>query len=106
LTIIPSDNVVVIDGRAVVINLSNYTSLKGIHAIQWDGEKGHVEYDNSRSVDFRSNELIDGIESYRNVIEACKREIAAEDAKPASVPHDPTRTDEWAKRIKEMSNAK
>lgn len=41
LTIIADDSLVIIDGRAIEIDLSGFPS--GVHAVQWDGTKGHIE---------------------------------------------------------------
>ena len=47
ITIIPVDNIVVIDGEALVVEV---TADPDIHAIQWDEEKqkGHIEYVSSK----------------------------------------------------------
>jgi hypothetical protein len=42
LTIIPSDNTVYVDGRALVVDCSSIDPA--IHALQWDGEAGWIEY--------------------------------------------------------------
>ena len=41
LTIIADDKMVIVDGRALQIDLSGFPA--GIHAVQWDGTKGHIE---------------------------------------------------------------
>jgi len=52
LTVIPEDNMVVVDGEGLILNV---TADASIHAIQWDGvtESGEIEYK-----DGRPNELI------------------------------------------------
>ena len=42
VTVVPSDNVVVVDGVSKVVDCSNVP--KFIHAIQWDGVRGHIEF--------------------------------------------------------------
>lgn len=42
LTIIPEDSTVIINGRRFDIDCSALDST--IHAVQWDGERGHIEY--------------------------------------------------------------
>lgn len=48
VTIVPSDNFMQIDGRTIWIDLSDIPT--NIHAVQWDGVSGHVEYTNSQNV--------------------------------------------------------
>lgn len=36
VSIIPDDNIVVIDGRGVKLDLSAFPALRGVHAVQWD----------------------------------------------------------------------
>lgn len=45
VTIVPSDKIIIVNGRCYVVEMS-YPS--GVHAIQWSGEKGHVEYTDDR----------------------------------------------------------
>lgn len=42
LTIIPNDNMVIIDGVGAIVDLSHLPAT--VHAIQWDGSAGEVEY--------------------------------------------------------------
>jgi hypothetical protein len=110
LTIIPSDNAVIIDGRGMSFSLSGYPSLKGIHAVQWDGEKGHIEFKNSpfSTTDFRTNERINGIAAYRDIIDRWMQLATEEDAKPPPAPLDPRTTPEYiehARRTKEIIDA-
>ena len=42
LTIVPNDNLVIVDGEPESVDLSHLP--EGIHAIQWDGENGEIEY--------------------------------------------------------------
>lgn len=43
---IAPDQKIVVDGRAIVSD--KFTFPDDVHAVQWDGEKGHVEYKDSR----------------------------------------------------------
>ena len=88
VAIVPSDNIVSIDGRSISIDCSGFASLVGIHAIHWDSEKnrGHIEYDNSdleEPEDYRGNENLTSIDAYQEIIVAFNAAEAAEDAKPA-----------------------
>lgn len=82
LTIVRPDNVVLINGRGIKLDLSRFPYLKGVHAVQWDGEKGHVEYDNRQTKEYRANENLMDIMQYETVIEAWKQAAAKEDEKP------------------------
>lgn len=62
LTIIVSDSVVGIDGKFKKIDLSNID--KNIHAVQWNGDYGHIEY-----IDRRPNEIITSIDIFQDVID-------------------------------------
>jgi hypothetical protein len=42
LTIVADDKLVIVDGRALKIDLTGLDSR--IHAVQWDGAKGEIEY--------------------------------------------------------------
>lgn len=99
LTIVRRDNVVVMDGRGLVMDLVNYPFLKGIHAVQWDGTSGQVEYENDGKTawSFRLNDGINDISKYQAIINAWKVVAAAEDSKPKPVLHDPTIGDNDAK---------
>ena len=75
LTIVPSDGVVVVDGKAKNLDLSGHASLAGVHAVQWDDARGggHIEFDNRTAIqpdDFKANEAITDLEPYLNIIDA------------------------------------
>lgn len=89
LTIIPSDGVVLINGRALKIDLAKFPQLAGIHSVQWDGVKGHVEYDNSAievPEDFRHNVEIASVEAYQPIIDAWTEAANLIDNQPPAVP--------------------
>lgn len=62
LTIIKSNRIVKIDGVGRVLDLSEIPS--NVHAIQWDGKKGEIEY-----ID-KPNEKIKSITPYKSIIKA------------------------------------
>jgi hypothetical protein len=70
LTIIPSDNVTLIDGRPMIFDLSGYGSLNGLHAVQWNDTKGHIEFINVEDTPFRANQKITSIALYQDIIDA------------------------------------
>lgn len=74
LTIIRDDNVVIVDGRALSVDLSGLPA--NLHAVQWDGASGHVEYN-----DGTLNKQLTDITPYAAVVAAW---MAARDA--ADVP--------------------
>ncbi len=41
VSIVVEDNMVVVDGKPHVVDCS---SLAGLHAVQWDGDSGHIEH--------------------------------------------------------------
>lgn len=76
LTIIRDDNVVLIDGRAMHVSLSLLLPAN-LHAVQWDGETGHIEYN-----DGTPNEALAGISSWQPVVDAWEAARQVEDAPP------------------------
>ena len=53
LTIIPDDKVIIVDGVAVVCD---FDIDSDVHAVQWDGSSGHVEYKSKDNTTLSSNE--------------------------------------------------
>ena len=47
VTIIPSDNHVYVDGAGTFMTVDCSSLPSDIHAIQWDGTKGRIEYNRS-----------------------------------------------------------
>ncbi|SRR5580765_2864976 len=72
LSIVPGNNSVTIDGASELMNLAIYPALEGVHAVQWYGSKGHLEFDNSGfpDVEFKPNEAITDISPYQDIIDA------------------------------------
>jgi len=68
LTIIPSDKVVIKDGLAL---LGLNFILENVHAVQWYGNKGEVEY-----LDGSPNEAINNLSPYQSIIDIYDAEIA------------------------------
>jgi hypothetical protein len=71
LTIIVTDNIVVIDGQSETVDLTSMS--EGVRTVQWDEDAGHVEYYNLG--EHQPNEEIDNIDDYQWVIDAW--EVAA-----------------------------
>ena len=44
VTVVPADKLMIVDGLALTFNFS---APKGMHALQWDGEQGHIEWQGS-----------------------------------------------------------
>ena len=42
VTIVPSDNIVIVDGVSAVVDCSHVPPF--VHAIQWDGARVHIEF--------------------------------------------------------------
>lgn len=53
LTIIPDDKVIIVDGVVVVCD---FDIDSDVHAVQWDGSSGHVEYKSKDNTTLSSNE--------------------------------------------------
>ena len=62
LTVITPDNVVIKDGEGYVVNDLSYI-YQNIHAIQWDNDKGEVEF-----VDNSPNLFIDDLTPYNQCL--------------------------------------
>lgn len=78
-TIVPSDNVVIVDGRALTIELSSYEQLNGLNAVQWNDPAGFIEFDNRDATEFKPNEPIDSIAPYQEIIDAWQVAADAQD---------------------------
>ena len=44
VTVVPADRLVIVDGLALTFDFS---APKGMHALQWDGKQGHIEWQGS-----------------------------------------------------------
>jgi len=71
VTIIPEDQVVLIDDESTKIFFPTDT---GIHAIQWDGERGTIEYKGKGAESFTN---ISVIQPYLDSVAEKKSEIAS-----------------------------
>ena len=40
--VVPEDNLIIVDGTPLTLD---FTYPSGLHAIQWDGQQGHIEWD-------------------------------------------------------------
>lgn len=84
VTIIPSDGIVAVDGRTIVaINMSSLPV--GVHAVQWYGSKGEVEFSMDEEGHKPANEIIENLDEYQAVLDAWEAKRAIEDA-----PSEPT----------------
>lgn len=93
LTIIKDDGVVFKDRRALEIDLSDFPA--NIHAIQWDGVAGHVEYN-----DGKPNAKITDLVSFQTWIDRWQAAADAEDAPPP--PDPPEVAKEKQKKVIEL----
>jgi len=58
VTVVPSDNIIIVDGESLRFE---FDAPANIHAIQWDGQQGHIEYtDGPNEVLTASNATIQG----------------------------------------------
>ena len=44
VTVVPADNLVIVDGLALTFN---FNAPERMHALQWDGKQGHIEWQGS-----------------------------------------------------------
>jgi len=85
LTILPSDGAVYRDaGNYIELDLSGCGVPADVHALQWDGSAGHIEF-----TDTRENEEITALPDWANACvtkwdEADAARIAAEEAAAAA----------------------
>lgn len=96
LTIIPSDNVVFVDGKALTVDCSSLD--KTIHAVQWDGTSGEVEYATIAGKR-KPNAVIKDISAFRSLISAYNAEAAK-----LPPPPKPATTTKAAKPVNVIAN--
>lgn len=77
VTIIAPDNIVIVDGRAHRMDLTGFTVLEAIHAVQWRGDAGEVEY-----TDGRHNALLETLEDFQPILDLYTAEIDTIDNPP------------------------
>lgn len=65
LTVITEDSRVGVDGLYLPLDLSQF-NLEGVHAIQWEGTKGHIEYSDVS----RPNDVLEDITQYLPIVNA------------------------------------
>jgi len=72
LTIVPSDNVVFVDGLLKRVECAGFSELAGLHAVQWNGTAGHIEFDNKDATPwtFKPNEPLDDVARFQPVVDA------------------------------------
>lgn len=92
LTIVPRDNLVIIDQRAARIDLSKREEFKDIHAVKWDdavkwdnaGGFGYIEFHNSGMLAdqrmFRLPQRITDLAPFQSIIDEHRKFVAAQDA--------------------------
>lgn len=73
VTIVPNDEFIYLDG--VAYHLPSVKKLTRFHAIQWDGEEGHVEYVQVKGEEFKPNERITTISSFQTYIDEALENI-------------------------------
>ena len=77
VSIIPSDKTIVVDGQALTFD---YDIDPTIHAIQWDGDSGEIEYndDGIANEQFTDSTLVDSLVSaYEDEVERLEAEAQA-----------------------------
>ena len=84
LTIVKEDNMVLVDGKSLELDLSTITFPENFWALQWNGSSGHIEYNNPMI----QNDEITSLPDWANVCvtkwQTKKTEIEAEEAEAAA----------------------
>jgi hypothetical protein len=88
LTIVTSDNVVLVDKEMRKVDCTKFKELEGVHAVQWNGLTGHIEFvnENPTQFNYKLNEPIEDIERFQSVIAAW--EVAEPPPPVGPVPKD------------------
>ena len=81
LTIVPDDKVILVDGVSVICD---FDIDADIHAVQWNGTNGHVEYKSGKDNTFFSS--VDDYQSYIDLhgVKKAEQEQAIQDAEAAA----------------------
>ena len=76
VSIIPSDKTIIVDGQALTFD---YDIDPTIHALQWDGDSGEIEYnDGIANEQFTDSTLVDSLVSaYEDEVERLEAEAQA-----------------------------
>ena len=71
LIIVPEDSLVIVDGVAAIIDLMGFSELGGVHAVQWYGSEGEIEFKNGEF----SNASITDVSPYMDIVAAHSIEV-------------------------------
>lgn len=85
LTIIPEDQTVTIDGERFAINCAELVA-QGIHAVQWSGARGHIEFRDTDDGNKPANELIESVARFQPLIDAWHDAKGIKESPPPSAP--------------------
>jgi hypothetical protein len=87
LTIVPEDSLVIVDGVPVSIDLLGFSELIGVHAVQWYGSEGEIEFKDGGV----SNSIITDVSPYMGVVDAHGVEVVrlAEAAEAQAILDEP-----------------
>jgi len=90
LTIVKEDNMVLVDGKSLELDLSTITFPENFWALQWNGSSGHIEYNNPMI----QNDEITSLPDWANVCvikwQTRETEIEAEEAAAAAAAAEAT----------------
>ena len=75
LTIVPDDNLVVVDDSFIRFNLKPFNLPKALHAVQWLNGRGHVEWKNGTR-----NQTLKHLTTYHPIIKSHAQEKAKQAA--------------------------
>jgi hypothetical protein len=82
LTIIFPDDIVIIDGIALKVDCSAMSP--GIHAVQWNGQRGHIEYAVDDVGNKKLNDQIEDVAQFQPIIDSWNAAKAQADLRAAN----------------------
>jgi hypothetical protein len=82
LTIIRPDGIVIVDGVALKVDCS--TVATDIHAVQWNGQRGHIEYAVDDVGNKKLNDQIEDVAQFRPIIDSWNAAKAQADLRAAN----------------------
>lgn len=86
VTVVPADNLIIVDGAALVFA---YVAPENLHALQWRGDTGHTEWTDGPNKPLTAEDYDEQVVPYVKLWQAEKARLekkAAEEAPPVLCP--------------------
>lgn len=77
VTVVPADKLIIVGGEALVFD-SPFAAPANLHALQWDGEQGHMEWTDDYNMTLDASLYDDEVAPYVRLWEAEKARLTAE----------------------------